>query len=530
MSGRIPDRGPCSDPRALLALALVGQSVSADGAGRSPATGPATSEALGRAIAVGRAAVPGPRRSVRSRSIDRPDAGRRRADVAAVRDERRRRQRTPVRRREERQDQDRVRAAPCSRHVPRHPREDLEGAASAASSASRSTRTTRRTASSTSTTRTSRARSSIAQLPPLGWRPGQGRPDRVGPARGSASRSRTTTAGCSPSGRTATSTSGTGDGGGAGDPGNRAQNLKSLLGKILRIDVERPDGRAAVPDPELEPVRRQGRPRPDLGARAAQPVAVLVRLGDRRPVDRRRRPGPLGGDRPLAGGRRWRPGEELRLARDGGQGLLPAVVRVQPSRARSCRSRSTATPRAARSPAATSTAAPSTRTSSGATCSATSARAGSGRSPPRARPSQSPHLLLDSNKMISSFGQGEDGSLYLTDLGGGLYKIVDRRGLLDAVGRTSSRRRRPVRAVGGDPDRLGREVEPEPEDERRPPSSARTTHPTETRAGRQAVDPVRGRRRARVRRRRGRPPSRARTRRRGRARRRPGRSRSSPAG
>jgi glucose/arabinose dehydrogenase len=41
---------------------------------------------------------------------------------------------------------------------------------------------------------------------------------------------------------------GMGDGGGGGDPGNRAQNRRSLLGKILRIDVDRGRPYAIPPD------------------------------------------------------------------------------------------------------------------------------------------------------------------------------------------------------------------------------------------------------------------------------------------
>jgi glucose/arabinose dehydrogenase len=83
---------------------------------------------------------------------------------------------------------------------------------------------------------------------------------------------------------------GMGDGGSGGDPGNRAQNVDSLLGKILRINV---DTSNAVRDPADEPVRRQGRQRPDLVDRPAESVALVVRSGDGRPVDRRRRSGPL---------------------------------------------------------------------------------------------------------------------------------------------------------------------------------------------------------------------------------------------
>ena len=70
---------------------------------------------------------------------------------------------------------------------------------------------------------------------------------------------------------------GMGDGGSGGDPENRAQNLKSRLGKLLRINPTRAGLRVA-----------------DRRLRRAEPVAVLVRPRERQPLDRRRRPGRRG--------------------------------------------------------------------------------------------------------------------------------------------------------------------------------------------------------------------------------------------
>jgi glucose/arabinose dehydrogenase len=55
---------------------------------------------------------------------------------------------------------------------------------------------------------------------------------------------------------------GLGDGGGAGDPGNRAQNRQSLLGKVLRIDI---DGRRPYAIPPDNPFARGGG-RPEIFA------------------------------------------------------------------------------------------------------------------------------------------------------------------------------------------------------------------------------------------------------------------------
>ncbi|HEY7544923.1 MAG TPA: PQQ-dependent sugar dehydrogenase [Blastocatellia bacterium] len=53
---------------------------------------------------------------------------------------------------------------------------------------------------------------------------------------------------------------GMGDGGSANDPGNRAQNVNELLGKILRIDIDHPNGQIPYSSPSNNPfVGRAGR-------------------------------------------------------------------------------------------------------------------------------------------------------------------------------------------------------------------------------------------------------------------------------
>ena len=79
---------------------------------------------------------------------------------------------------------------------------------------------------------------------------------------------------------------GMGDGGSGGDPQGYAQNSRSRLGKLLRINVN------------ASPVRVR-----HLRERAPQPVALLVRPLERGAVDRRRGPGRPRGDRLPAAGR-----------------------------------------------------------------------------------------------------------------------------------------------------------------------------------------------------------------------------------
>ena len=162
--------------------------------------------------------------------------------------------------------------------------------------------TTRRTASSSSTTRTATATRSSAST-----RRRRANPDRVAtstrPGRSSRSTSRTptTTAACSPSGPDGYLYIGMGDGGDGGDPGNRAQDKDSLLGKMLRIDVNRTQGDQALPRSRRPTRTSASRARNEIWQRGLRnPWRFSFDRADRRPADRRRRPGRVGGDRPRA--------------------------------------------------------------------------------------------------------------------------------------------------------------------------------------------------------------------------------------
>ena len=124
---------------------------------------------------------------------------------------------------------------------------------------------------------------------------------------------------------------GKGDAGWEGDPLDAGQTKDVLWGKILRIDVNTPDG-VGYKIPPTNPSAtayqdrmmalfgiteegfskiHMGAPPGDLGLRPAQSVLVPLRQEDRQPVHRRRRPEPSRRDRLAAGRQQGRP--ELRL-------------------------------------------------------------------------------------------------------------------------------------------------------------------------------------------------------------------------
>src|SRR5256886_16673336 len=94
-----------------------------------------------------------------------------------------------------------------------------------------------------------------------------------------------------------------GDGGGVGDPGNRAQNLGELLGKILRIDV---NGAAPYAIPATNPFRSTPVARPEIWAYGL------------------RNPWRFGLDRPF-----WVPFSAYRRPDPLGEGVVPASSRAR---------------------------------------------------------------------------------------------------------------------------------------------------------------------------------------------------------
>ena len=123
---------------------------------------------------------------------------------------------------------------------------------------------------------------------------------------------------------------GLGDGGSGGDPGNRAQNTGTLLGKMLRINVNGKTATRGYEIPSSNPyVGRSGRNEIwQTGLRNPWRFSFDRATGD--DVDRRRGPGLVRGDR--QGGPHLhglRAGLQLGLARDGGPPLPHPLERLQ---------------------------------------------------------------------------------------------------------------------------------------------------------------------------------------------------------
>jgi glucose/arabinose dehydrogenase len=217
---------------------------------------------------------------------------------------------------------------------------------------------------------------------------------------------------------------GTGDGGSAGDPQNRAQNRSSLLGKLLRIDVDHRTATYAYGIPRTNPfVGRAGDDRIwSYGLRNPWRFSFDRTTGDLWIGD--------------VGQNRYEEIDRATRASGGGRGLNFGWRTME---GRACYSPPSGCSAAGRTgPLAVyghdqgcavvggyAYRGPAYRAMVGAylfgdDCSgriwAVTAAGAS---------SQTPRLLLDTDLAIGSFGEGEDGTIYVTDLAGGrIYRLV----------------------------------------------------------------------------------------------------------
>ena len=226
---------------------------------------------------------------------------------------------------------------------------------------------------------------------------------------------------------------GVGDGGSANDPPTTRRTSNVLLGKILRIDVDHAD-RRGTPYASPPTIRSSVQPGRDeifaFGLR--NPWRFSFDRVDRPAMGRRRRAGRARGSRHADRARRQLRLARLRRLRLHGQRsgtVRPGELSLPDLRLRARRAA------AARSPAATSTAArrqslPGGTYVYGDYCSGEIF----------AWDGAAQTVLLDTPLNISSFGEDEQGELYVVDLGG--YGEQDRRRHMRARTRSHRRARR----------------------------------------------------------------------------------------
>lgn len=217
---------------------------------------------------------------------------------------------------------------------------------------------------------------------------------------------------------------GLGDGGGLGDPGNRAQNPDELLGKILRIDVDHGDPYAIPPDnpfakaggrPEIYAVGLRNPWRFSFDLTKADLWVADVGQYKWEEVDLVTRGGNYG----------WRVMEGLHCFKPADacstKGFIPPVMEYGHAGDRSKGGRCSIIGgyvyRGRAMPALKGVYVFGDFCSGEVLTFSQSAEGGSG---------ADPTVLIKAGFWISSFGQDEEGELYVLDHGGGIYRLIPR--------------------------------------------------------------------------------------------------------